>query len=305
MLLLSIACGTKVGNPKQPDPDTANEQNIELPDIDFVIDESLVASDTKLSLTAAFGMVQKRLLRASGLVVEFKKVMDILENNSISELRNYEIEVNDTSIGIDISASSEEEFDYNMILSASDSVIMSVRWKRGNSKVQINQTFSLYPFNDQVNKSRSSMINYEFDGDNAKLDFLIQGTGYLADSLIGAEDFLTEYAELQRDQSGNIILKSVGDWHTSSEKDGPFSGDLYLVANLILDGDKNFIGYYNDLRACGSFSEVELEGFCFSGVLGRLRVDYNASTLNTRVGELSPLGIVSKNKLEPVPLPSR
>ena len=303
--LLCFGCGTKVGNPKQPDTDTSNDKQVELPQIDFNIDESLTASEANLNLSAAFGMVQKRLLRAGGLVVEFHAVMDILKENNISELKKYEFVFNESPIEANLTESSKEGFDYKMVLSSSNEKFMSVHWTKESGKVQIIQTFSFYPFNSEVEKSRSNLINFEKGETSSFLNFVSQGTGFVSDSILSADgDYLTEYVALEEDLEGNIVLRSVGDWHGESANDGPFSGDIYLLADIKLNGDQHFIGHYKDLLLCGSFSESNpSDGFCFSGVLGSLRVDYDATILQTRVSQILPLGIVTQDKLSKVPLP--
>lgn len=336
--LLLAACGTVVGNPRQPGGGTGSTSTAttsavvySLPTLNFNLPaEATTVADTALMLVDAaedFGYHDRGILtswgqRVNKLTTEVDNVSTRVNTIIASERKNGNttepLVITNKGANSNLSAhvaalAAGGDYAYEAVLCYSGQVFTDFKWSTDGSKVDLIRDFSVKA--DGVANTYGVKTHLTWQkADTTDLTLNTQGT-WDDTILTGSSGYLTEYSQVHRLASTELQLQTV-EQHSGAKPTALNAADTYLVGRLqptaaaATTYNTEFAGYFASAAACkNGFSETQTDlwhptslsepHFC----IGRPSGGEEFATLQQyydALSDLQPIGIATESELEDV-----
>jgi len=326
VILISSACGSVAGNPKNPgsNPPAKDTISIEIPSIDFEIDAAINdqpiadlaltgvgagGEDRELALGEMADAKATRLAERNSVIKSWgartaytlKHTLNILKQlkeDQVQQSGLFQRKGPFAKMSGEIAVrEGDAEYPFGMIACDDGRPALTAKWNADASRIVIARDFAVRPLDKKSEQDIIAEISIQRDGSTTKTTFHLEGLAWKAPGQTEGLR-LREYTETTKGPD-NFVILGVQDWSEGSAAPGG-AGDGYLTGRITNDV-KEFVAYQNILkRRCDTTfdeSAATNPGWCVGGIVSKDDPEFTKQEVEEAALRLKDLGWLRKSNL--------
>ena len=306
--ILAASCGTRVGNPKQPDG--TSPQSVVIPKMEFAVPKAKEPVDLNLQSPGALASGSDGIFRLDVVIQSLNALVDNLNETNLQLGVVLQKEVAEGTLVAQVNEVTDPTYSYEGIFCVNGSPFYYARWNKDGSEIQSVRDFMTNPFTDaDVALEAGSDLRAEIHylGNGMTLDSLLNGIPKDKDILAGKNSYLMDYARIQK-EGDHLLYNGVGFWSEPDADRTQIESQRYMAGRIDADGLLNVLANDKRLSFCETFDETKLDqpGWCFgykqyppTGIPSLLTKD----DVDTLWEEIKSVGIAKKESIKAVTFP--